>query len=59
MSTTRSPCNPCTRNRSSTTEVLSLADVRRRKLAKVSFAHGLLNGYSLDLVGEPPQAKAA
>ncbi len=40
-------------------EVLSLAEVRRRKLAKVSFAHGLLNGYSLEVQGMPPPATAA
>ena len=40
-------------------EVLSLDEIRRRKLAKVVFANGLLNGYSLEVEAEPPQAKAA
>ena len=33
-------------------EVLELAELRRRKLVRRSFAHGLLNGYSLESVAE-------
>jgi hypothetical protein len=33
-------------------DVLDLDELRRRKLVRRSFAYGLLNGYSLELVGE-------
>jgi transposase len=33
-------------------DVLDLSELRRHKLARRSFAHGLLNGYSLELVDE-------
>jgi hypothetical protein len=32
--------------------VLDIGELRRRKLVRRSFAHGLLNGYSLEPVGE-------
>ena len=33
-------------------DVVDLSELRRHKLARRSFAHGLLNGYSLELVDE-------
>ena len=33
-------------------EVLDLIELRRRKLVRQSFAHGLLNGYMLESVDE-------
>ena len=33
-------------------DVLDIGELRRRKLVRRSFAHGLLNGYSLKPVGE-------
>ena len=33
-------------------EVLDLTELRRRKLVRRSFAHGLLNGYTLESIDE-------
>jgi hypothetical protein len=33
-------------------EVLDLTELRRRKLVRRSFAHGLLNGYTLESVDQ-------
>ena len=37
----------------SVAKVLDLGELRRRRLVRRSFAHGLLNGYMLESVDEP------